>query len=181
MGCVWATSVGGRGAASGAGGGGRGVGERVSLTSEDLSGLAGEARGRALAESAQALQRSLDLGRGPLLRAGHYRLGEEGERLLLVVHHLVVDGVSWRVLLEDLARGYEQARRGEGPSLPRKSSSYRRWAEALKEYAGSERLASERSYWREVEEGPTEELPGARDGDDPMSGSRTETVRLSGP
>ncbi|MFG0350400.1 condensation domain-containing protein, partial [Pseudomonas sp. zbq_5] len=47
-------------------------------------------------------QRSLDLAQGPLLRAVLIDLADGGQRLLLVIHHLVVDGVSWRVLLEDL-------------------------------------------------------------------------------
>ena len=54
------------------------------------------------------VQASLDLSHGPLLRAVLVQLHEGGERLLLVVHHLVIDGVSWRLLLDDLQRAYAQ-------------------------------------------------------------------------
>src|SRR5205085_3652831 len=99
---------------------------------------------------AQQLQESLDLGRGPLLRVGRLRLGEGGGgRLVVVIHHLAVDGVSWRVLLEDLQRGYEQAAAGQEVELGAKTSSYRQWAERLEEYAQSAAVAEERAYWEE--------------------------------
>ena len=56
-----------------------------------------------LEDDVAATTRALDLQDGPLMRAALFGLGPAGARLLLVLHHLVVDGVSWRVLLEDLA------------------------------------------------------------------------------
>ncbi|SMF97467.1 non-ribosomal peptide synthase domain TIGR01720/amino acid adenylation domain-containing protein [Methylomagnum ishizawai] len=88
-------------------------------------------------------QRSLDLERGPLLRAVHIRLTEGGERLLLVVHHLVVDGVSWRILLEDLQAIHAQP----GQPLPPKTSAFQDWARHLAEYAQGNALRSECAYW----------------------------------
>jgi non-ribosomal peptide synthase protein (TIGR01720 family) len=73
------------------------------------------------------------------------RLGPgRSERLLIVIHHLVVDGVSWRILLEDLQRLY----RDKEQSLPVKSSSYKQWAECLRQYAGSEELRKELDFWQ---------------------------------
>jgi hypothetical protein len=82
----------------------------------------------ALGREAQA---SLDLARGPLLRAvlAEYQ-GEQ--RLLLVIHHLAVDGVSWRILFEDLQQAYEQ---GAQAQLPARTSSVRDWAGQLQDYA----------------------------------------------
>ncbi|MEN1479937.1 condensation domain-containing protein, partial [Pseudomonas aeruginosa] len=60
-----------------------------------------------LEEVIEACQRSLDLRHGPLLRALLAALPDGSQRLLLVVHHLVVDGVSWRILLEDLQQAYQ--------------------------------------------------------------------------
>jgi aryl carrier-like protein len=69
-------------------------------------------------------------GTGPLLRVALFDLGpDRPARLLLVVHHLVVDGVSWRILLEDLATVLGQLERGEEPVLPPKTTSFRQWAE----------------------------------------------------
>src|SRR5205807_1321896 len=62
------------------------------------------------------LQRSLDISEGPLLRVALFRTGSSHEersgRLFIVVHHLAVDGVSWRILLEDLMTTYENLRQG---------------------------------------------------------------------
>ncbi|HTQ80630.1 MAG TPA: condensation domain-containing protein, partial [Thermoanaerobaculia bacterium] len=98
-----------------------------------------------------ALQGSLDLA-GPLWRAVLFSgmEGEGGDRVLLVLHHLVVDGVSWRILLDDLAAVYRQAEGGRELSMPAKTASYRSWAEAL--VAAAERGAGEDqiAWWREA-------------------------------
>jgi non-ribosomal peptide synthase protein (TIGR01720 family) len=84
------------------------------------------------------LQAGLDISEGPLIRAAYFEPG----RLLIAIHHLAVDGVSWRILLEDLARlcGGETA-------LPRKTSSYRQWALALEDYARTPEVQAESEYW----------------------------------
>jgi non-ribosomal peptide synthase protein (TIGR01720 family) len=116
----------------------------------DLTGqTAAEQRERVEREAAR-LQKTLNLRAGPLLRVGWFELGAEGEgRLLLVVHHLVVDGVSWRVLLEDLELGYRQAQQGEAIRLGAKTSSYQRWAEQLQRAAGAAEVLGELPYWEE--------------------------------
>src|SRR6185369_15405549 len=98
----------------------------------DLSGLPAGRRAPALEAAAAALQSSLDLEHGPLLRAVFFALesGEPG-RLLLAVHHLVVDGVSWRILLEDLEMASRQLAAGEPVRLPAKTTSFKEWAERL--------------------------------------------------
>jgi amino acid adenylation domain-containing protein/non-ribosomal peptide synthase protein (TIGR01720 family) len=96
-------------------------------------------------------QRGFDLAAGPLLRAVHFRppAGQPhaSGRLLLAVHHIVVDGVSWRVLLSDLERAYDQALRGEEVRLDAKTSSFQQWGDALATYARSEELREERPFW----------------------------------
>jgi amino acid adenylation domain-containing protein/non-ribosomal peptide synthase protein (TIGR01720 family) len=82
---------------------------------EDLRALAPPAREQQLVQRAQQLQRALDLGAGPLLIAALFELGEEGQRLFLVAHHLVVDGVSWRVLAHEMAAEYRGAPAPEFP------------------------------------------------------------------
>ncbi|MGF6141068.1 amino acid adenylation domain-containing protein [Pseudomonas laurylsulfatiphila] len=85
-------------------------------------------------------QRSLDLANGPLLRALLVNLDDGSQRLLLVVHHLAVDGVSWRVLLEDLQQAYRQV------ALPEKTSAYQAWAAHLQQHAGT--LSGQLPYWQ---------------------------------
>ncbi|BAQ82138.1 peptide synthase [Pseudomonas sp. St29] len=105
-------------------------------------------------------QRSLDLEHGPLLRAVLVD-GPEGEqRLLLAIHHLVVDGVSWRVLLEDLQNAYRQLQAGQSLKLPAKTSALRDWSSRLQAYAGSESLREELGWWQQQLAGPAAQLPG---------------------
>ncbi|WP_265533556.1 non-ribosomal peptide synthetase [Pseudomonas saponiphila] len=105
-------------------------------------------------------QRSLDLEHGPLLRAVLVD-GPQGEqRLLLAIHHLVVDGVSWRVLLEDLQNAYRQLQAGQSLSLPAKTSALRDWSSRLQAYADSESLREELGWWQQQLAGPAAQLPG---------------------
>ncbi|NBC43821.1 amino acid adenylation domain-containing protein, partial [Corallococcus exiguus] len=92
-----------------------------------------------LEQVATQVQGSLDLEKGPPMKAVLFELGEKGRRLLVVVHHLVVDGVSWRVVVEDVERACEQVELGP------KSASYQQWARRLKEYAGQ--VEGEVAYW----------------------------------
>jgi amino acid adenylation domain-containing protein/non-ribosomal peptide synthase protein (TIGR01720 family) len=101
------------------------------FASVDLSALPAERRRSALEAGAARLQASLDPVAGPLLRLVLFDLGGAGQRLLWIIHHLAVDGVSWRILLDDLARALGQAERGEPVTLPRRSTSLRAWAERL--------------------------------------------------
>ncbi|MDO6428948.1 amino acid adenylation domain-containing protein [Flavitalea sp. BT771] len=101
-----------------------------------------------------ACQRGLSLEEGRLLQGLLLRTGPEmsHDRLLLVIHHLAVDGVSWRILLEDLDRLLEGRSRGEVTDLGRKSSSYRQWYKMLEQYG--EEVEAERKYWEEQAAGP---------------------------
>jgi len=104
-------------------------------------------------------QRSLNLAHGPLLRALLVDGPQGQRRLLIAIHHLVVDGVSWRVLLEDLQTVYRQLSDGRPVSLPAKTSALRDWATRLQAYAGSESLREELDAWQQQLAGPAVELP----------------------
>ena len=114
----------------------------LSLLSPDLS--------RTEIESvAEAIAPSLDLGRGPLLRAVYFDLGpSEPGRLLMVIHHLVVDGVSWRILLDDLETACEQLESGRALALAPATTSFPVWAQRLDEYARTMPLEPQLSWWR---------------------------------
>lgn len=99
-------------------------------------------------EEIQLLQRSFNLETGPLFKAVLYRLPGI-DQLLLTAHHLVVDGVSWRILLEDFESAYHAISRGEHVALPAKSASVKAWAEALEAYAGSWSFVRDHGYWLE--------------------------------
>ncbi|MFJ1561894.1 amino acid adenylation domain-containing protein [Streptomyces mirabilis] len=74
-------------------------------------------------------------------------------RLLVVVHHLVVDGVSWRVLLDDLVAAWDAVRSGDVPVLPVGGTSLRRWSHALAEEAVRPERVAELEWWRSALEG----------------------------
>src|SRR5690606_31635577 len=98
----------------------------------------------------EGLQSSFDLS-GPLFKIGHFRLAD-GDRILLIIHHLLVDGVSWRILLEDLSNLYGQIYQGLKVSLPLKTDSFQRWSLLLSEYSKGKDQESERSYWSSLED-----------------------------
>ncbi|MEV5718813.1 amino acid adenylation domain-containing protein [Amycolatopsis mediterranei] len=79
----------------------------------------------ALTAAADEVQSSLDIVAGPVVRAGLFRTGDGPDRLLLAVHHLVVDTLSWRSLIEDLAAAYE------GAPFAAPTSSYQDWIASL--------------------------------------------------
>jgi amino acid adenylation domain-containing protein/non-ribosomal peptide synthase protein (TIGR01720 family) len=145
-----------------------------------LSELAGDERRAALETIAEETQAQLDLLRGPLLRAVLFDLGAESpQRLLIVIHHLAVDGVSWRILLEDLGRAYAQTRRGEAADLPPKTTSFARWAGRLEEYARSGQARGELEHWTALRAARVKPLPLDRPGgDNREAAARTLTVAL---
>lgn len=106
------------------------------------------------------LQNSLDLEMGPLWRVCWFYPGPHlSGRLLVVVHHLVVDIVSWAPLMDDLLTVYRQAVNGSAIRLPLKTSSFKQWAEALVAYAHSSELAAELPYWLKQREFEAQPLP----------------------
>jgi non-ribosomal peptide synthase protein (TIGR01720 family) len=101
-----------------------------------------------LDEAIAAARDSIDMSSGPLVAA--VLLDGEGAqpgRLLLAVHHLVVDGVSMRILIEDLDVAYRARRDGVPVSLPRRTSSFRSWSRELRRFAESDELAEQLPYW----------------------------------
>ena len=99
-----------------------------------------------------AAQRGLDFERGPLLRAVLLERGKErSQRLFLLVHHILVDGLSWRLLLEDLTAIYRQLDAGETPKLPAKTTSFKSWSERLVEHARSGAVDDQLDFWLDDE------------------------------
>ncbi|MBD1883776.1 non-ribosomal peptide synthetase [Microcoleus vaginatus] len=126
----------------------------------DLSNLLTDDQTCAKASKADEVQASLNLSEGPIARAVLFDLGaQQPSRLLIVIHHLAVDGVSWRILLEDLQNACEQLSRGLAISLPPKTTSFKQWAQRLVEYARSEALHQEFDYWLGHLQKPISPLP----------------------
>src|SRR5262249_42966282 len=137
-----------------------GVDEAVSVTRVSLIDVFDAELTAAISKAADEFQSSLNLSEGPLMRAVLFDFGEERPgRLLLVIHHLLVDGGSWRILLEDLHIGYEHLRRGEEIKFPPRTTSFKRWSERLNEYAQSAELRQELSFWLDDARASVKSLP----------------------
>lgn len=135
-------------------------GDEVPVIRMDFSTLPEHEHAAACEAAADQIQTGLNLSQGPLLRAALIHFGPpRSDRLLIAIHHLAIDGVSWRILMSDLQTAYEQLSRGEMVKLPRKTTSYRQWSERLGEFAASEKLRQELSYWLEGPRPPIHPLP----------------------
>ena len=106
---------------------------------------------------------------------------DEGEkragRLFWAIHHLAVDGVSWRILLEDLQTGYNQASQAQKIQLPTKSTSFKAWSEKLHHYAESGIAQEVRDYWERQSEQEVAMLPVDSTLEDPAN-TATEEITV---
>jgi len=139
----WRFEVGDRGTVSGAG----------CLRRVEIGGLGEVERQRVMAEAASAASGRLDPDAGVMVQSVWFDAGrKERGRLLLSIHHLAVDGVSWRILVPDLASAYG------GVELAAVGTSYRSWSERLHEEALSGERKGELEYWKGVLGGERERL-----------------------
>ncbi len=114
----------------------------------DFSTLPQQEQELAIASTATKLQASFNLSESPLVQAAIFDRGaNQPSYLLLIIHHLAVDAVSWRILLEDFQTVYAQLQVGEAIKLPAKTTSFQQWAQKLKNYAQSDELQNELEYW----------------------------------
>ena len=108
----------------------------------------------AMRAAAKAAEQTLDLARGPLIAVRLFRIqGSDSARLFVVVHHLAIDGVSWRILLEDLHNAYQQI------PLPPKTAHFREWALHLWQLAQSATFAGQASFWKQLVASDVEPIP----------------------
>ncbi|WP_189032800.1 non-ribosomal peptide synthetase, partial [Paenibacillus albidus] len=111
-----------------------------------------------LANSVRRIQTSIDLQHGPLMKLGLFRMSD-GDHLLIVIHHLVIDGVSWRILFEDLTTGYRQLLKKQPIQLPKKTNSYKDWVSGIEKYAIQKGMRKEQEYWAKIESSVVKPLP----------------------
>ncbi|WP_198015874.1 non-ribosomal peptide synthetase [Paenibacillus sp. HW567] len=121
---------------------------RLSIEAHDFSDLSRPEQEVKLEEEAHRLAASFDLQQGLLVRAAVFDLGNV-RTMLLIAHHLVVDGVSWRIILEDMNTLLQQIHRGQKAVLPLKTSSYQKWAKALENSRQTLGLKEE-VYWNSI-------------------------------
>ncbi|HEX6371120.1 MAG TPA: non-ribosomal peptide synthase/polyketide synthase [Longimicrobium sp.] len=147
--------------------------ERIDLTHLDV-----EAQDTRQGEIAGERQAGLELEHGPIGRAVLFDRGGRGRVLLIVLHHLVVDAVSWRILREDLERACAQVEAGEPVELGARSASFAGWARALDAYAASDALRAESGHWLAQNADKVAALPVDGEGGRTVAGGRVVTARL---
>ena len=124
------------------------------LVTIDLTSAKKDSLANLIIEHSEKIQQSLDIEKGDIVKFVLMQTpeSEEHNRILIVIHHLAIDGVSWRILLEDLellTTGLMNNKE-EKVELGRKTSSYRQWHEALVEYGQSNGLIQQVPYWEQV-------------------------------
>jgi len=151
--------------------------ERIGVMEVDLSGglgglegLGGEGVYKELLDRAQG---SLNIEAGPLMRVIAFRREAGVYKVLMVVHHLAIDVVSWGILSEDLQAAYESMVGGEPVKLARATTSYAEWSERLERLAQSEEMGIEREYWEKELGRETERLPVDREGENDERSARS--------
>ncbi|HEY0470900.1 MAG TPA: condensation domain-containing protein, partial [Kribbella sp.] len=149
------------------------------LRPHDLSSMDATEQQTAMTRIAEQVHAGFDLGHGPLVQAALFHLGA-GRRpvLLLAVHHLVVDAVSWRIMLDDLETAYQQVSHDQPVQLPAKTTSFRDWASRLTEHAATGGFDNERDYWTELSQGCDPALPVDDLGANTARSTRSVTVEL---
>jgi len=146
----------------------------------DLSEVAATGLREVIEAVAAQIQESLSLTRGPLVRFAILEMGDgQWGRLLMVAHHLVIDAVSWQILLQDLESVAASEARGERITLPAATTSTYRWAERLEAHVRSGALAGELAYWSAAIPARWPSLPrDGEDGSNTYASERTVLVSL---
>ncbi|HMS34192.1 MAG TPA: amino acid adenylation domain-containing protein [Ignavibacteria bacterium] len=133
--------------------------KNVSLFSSADTGKS-ESNDKLMEEDIAEIQKSINLSEGNLIKAKLFRnASHTDDRLLIVIHHLAVDGISWRILLEDLYNGYLQLSSGKEIVFPKKTVSFKKWSESLVEYSASDKIADEIFYWTKVANEKVRDIP----------------------
>lgn len=151
----------------------------VTILEYDLSEKSDIEFQAAVFDKAEMIQQGMDLAQGPLIKTVLFH-GHDGDYFMICIHHLIVDGISWRILIEDFMNGYTQYEKAGTISLPRKTASYQTWSKALLEYGSSEELQKEIPYWDAVRRDMAQlEMDRYAESHGPWAGEEQVTVRLS--
>jgi amino acid adenylation domain-containing protein/non-ribosomal peptide synthase protein (TIGR01720 family) len=122
---------------------------KLKLKEEDLSKLTQVEFKETVSKLATDYQKSLDIEKGDILRFVWIKTpaDQKNNRLLIIIHHLVVDGVSWRILLEDMEIILHALKENKTPQLGQKTSSFREWYKALESYSSQPQVKDKLNYW----------------------------------
>ena len=147
----------------------------------DLTGKSGTELSKEIDKEATKIQAGLSIGRGEIFKPLLFKTAPgQANHLLLVIHHLAVDGVSWRILIEDIRKSCEQQIEGRSINLGSKTSSFKQWFERLNDYAHSDELSKELPFWKSIAEEPVMRLPiDKNEGENTVGSAANVSINLS--
>jgi amino acid adenylation domain-containing protein/non-ribosomal peptide synthase protein (TIGR01720 family) len=147
----------------------------------DLSEQPTQQQKQAIFTTATQLQSSFNLSQPPLVKVAWFNLGRsQNSRLLIIIHHLIIDGISWRILLEDLQNLLQKNSQSQTFKLSAKTTSFKQWSESLKDYANSAELQTEFEYWQNISNSEIAKIPvDFPTGNNTMAEAKTVSVTLS--
>ncbi|MGH9827120.1 MAG: condensation domain-containing protein, partial [Blastocatellia bacterium] len=147
------------------------VGEawEIEMEEEEIEGRESEREGEARKRAIEECSKGFNIEEGPLLRMRLMRIGEEERIVVMVMHHIISDGWSSKILVEEIGRLYEGYRRGEGAQLEELRIQYGDYAVWQREWLKGELLEKEIAYWKRQLEGASEVLELSKDRERPES------------
>lgn len=113
---------------------------------------------KVIEKHAESLQQTINLETGPLFNLSIFKT-DSGEYLLIIIHHLIIDAVSWRILLEDFKEAYNSLIVNKEIHLPPKTNSYLEWSKYLRRYVNEHVIKNQYKYWREIAKNNIPKLP----------------------
>ncbi len=129
------------------------------FNSYDLSGLPEQDQTKKIQSMIHTSQAEITLSQSPPMWMKHFELSPERDYLVISIHHLVTDIVSWGIILEDLETAYRQLEKEQPVQLPPKTDSFKLWAENLVTYAKDHDFAEEITFWDQQFEHAVKPLP----------------------
>lgn len=120
------------------------------LCNYDLSDYTDEEQNTKIKEIGYKIKSSFNVEKDLLLKACIFELGKKGQMVLIIAHHLIIDGISWRVIIDDFSNTIKQLINDQEVSLPLKTHSYKKWSENLLEYS-KDKIMEEKEVWEEID------------------------------
>jgi non-ribosomal peptide synthase protein (TIGR01720 family) len=126
------------------------LGRPFKIEVEDLSAVEPEKRAEYLEAKGYEARDKFDIHHGWMVRALVFKTGSQRDRLLIILHHLVSDGITWRIVLEELYHIYNALQRGKEVEFSKKTASLLDWYDALVLTRDSGKLDAEKEYWQKA-------------------------------
>ncbi len=143
----------------------------ISLEVFDLTAFSATGQDERINRIGAGLKSGFDLGNGLLFKSVLFECGPRGRKLLLTAHHIIVDGVSWRIILNDLSVLLKQAGQGIPFQLPPKTASYQKWTAEIAGYC--QNIPDELYYWEKVNNNDFQFPVDHNGGEDSLNNCRT--------